>query len=96
MHLEVTTAGEQAILFSNKANSWFGVTDVVVTGKGEPAPKEEMAEYVQPVFSKEEPANAKRLAKLASRWDFSKRAWPCHKKSPGEMPGLGKSEWSIS
>ena len=76
VHLEVTTAGEQAILFSNKANSWFGVTDVVVTGKGEPAPKEEMAEYVQPVFSKEEPANAKRLAKrYAAALRQSIRAW---------------------
>ena len=33
LHLEVTTAGEQAILFSNKSNSWFGVTDVLVTDK---------------------------------------------------------------
>jgi mono/diheme cytochrome c family protein len=63
LHLEVTTAGEQAILFSNKADSWFGVTDVLVASKDEPAPKEEMAEYVQPVFAKDEPANAKLLAK---------------------------------
>ena len=76
LHLEVTTAGEQAILFSNKTNSWFGVTDVLVTSKDKPAPKEEMAEYVQPVFAKNEPANAKQLAKLyTSAVRQSIRAW---------------------
>ena len=76
LHLEVTTAGEQAILFSNKANSWFGVTDVLVTGKDQPAPKEEMAEFVQPVFAKDEPPNAKRLAKrYAAAVRQGIRAW---------------------
>jgi len=76
LHLEVTTAGEQATLFSNKANSWFGVTDVLVTSKGQPAPKEEMAEYLQPIFAKDEPANAKRLAKrYSAAVRQSIRAW---------------------
>jgi len=76
IHLEVTTAGEQATLFSNKANSWFGVTDVLVTGEGQPAPREEMAEFVQPIFSKDEPVNARRLAKrYATAVRQSIRAW---------------------
>ena len=62
LHLEVTTAGEQAILFSNKSNSWFGVTDVLVTDKDQPVPKEQFAEYVQPIFANDAPSNAKDLA----------------------------------
>ena len=82
LHLEVTTAGEQAILFSNKPNSWFGVSDVLVINKDEPTPKEEMAEYVQPVFAKEDPANTKRLAKnYASAVRQSIRAWRNDKMS---------------
>ncbi|MEE2942965.1 MAG: DUF1553 domain-containing protein [Verrucomicrobiota bacterium] len=76
IHLEVTTAGEQATLFANKANSWFGVTDVLVAGEGQPAPREEMAEFVQPIFAMNEPTNAKRLAKrYATAVRQSIRAW---------------------
>ena len=63
VHLEVTTAGEQAILAVNKPNSWFGVTDLAVLDKGQPAPREEFAEFVAPLFAKGDPGNAKRLAK---------------------------------
>jgi hypothetical protein len=62
LHLEVTTAGEQAILFSNKSTSWFGVTDVLVTDKDQSAPKEHFSEYVQPIFANDAPPNAKGLA----------------------------------
>ena len=49
---------------------------MLVTGKGQPAPKEEMAEFVQPVFAKDEPPNAKRLAKrYAAAVRQGIRAW---------------------
>ncbi|GIT38088.1 MAG: hypothetical protein Ct9H300mP7_0090 [Verrucomicrobiota bacterium] len=35
VHLEVTTAGEQAILALKKPKSWFGVSDVIVVQEGQ-------------------------------------------------------------
>ena len=49
---------------------------MLVTGEDQPAPKEEMAEFVQPVFAKNEPPNAKRLAKrYAAAVRQGIRAW---------------------
>ncbi len=75
-HLEVTTAGEQAILAVNKPNSWFGVSDLAILDKGQPAPREEFAGFVAPLFAKGDPGNAKRLAKRYSAvLRRSIRAW---------------------
>ena len=90
VHLEVTTAGEQAILALNKPNSWFGVSDVIVIQKGQPAPREEPAEFVAPLFAKGDPGNAKRLAKrYAGALRQSIRAWQRGKMTDEQANFLG-------
>ncbi|MEC8973656.1 MAG: DUF1553 domain-containing protein, partial [Verrucomicrobiota bacterium] len=75
-HLEVTTAGEQAILTVNKPNSWFGVSDLAILDNGQPAPREDFAGHVAPLFAKGDPGNAKGLAKRYSAvLRRSIRAW---------------------
>jgi len=63
VHLEVTTAGDQATLAVNKPNSWFGVTDVIVIEEGQSAPRDEPAEFVAPLFDQGSPDNLEGLAK---------------------------------
>ena len=90
VHLEVTTAGEQAILAVNKPNSWFGVTDLAVLDKGQPAPREEFAEFVAPLFAKGDPGNAKRLAKrYAGALRQSIRAWSRNEMSDEQANFIG-------
>jgi hypothetical protein len=90
VHLEVTTAGEQAILAVNKPNSWFGVTDILVLDKGQPAPREEFAEFVVPLFAKGDPGNAKRLAKrYAGVLRRSIRAWQRDKMTDEQANFIG-------
>ncbi|MDB4530705.1 PSD1 and planctomycete cytochrome C domain-containing protein [bacterium] len=90
VHLEVTTAGEQAILALNKSKSWFGVSDVIVVQKGQPAPREEPAEFVAPLFAKGDPRNAKRLAKrYAGALRQSIRAWQRGKMTDEQANFLG-------
>ena len=90
VHLEVTTAGEQAILALNKPKSWFGVSDVIVIQKGQPSPREEPAEFVAPLFAKGDPGNAKRLAKrYAGTLRQSIRAWQRNKMTDEQANFLG-------
>ena len=90
VHLEVTTAGEQAILALNKPKSWFGVSDVIVIQEGQPAPREEPAEFVAPLFAKGDPVNAKRLAKrYAGALRQSIRAWRRGKMTDEQANFLG-------
>ena len=90
VHLEVTTAGEQAILALNKSKSWFGVSDVIVVQKGQPAPREEPAEFVAPLFAKGDPRNAKRLAKrYAGALRQCIRAWQRSKMTDEQANFLG-------
>ena len=90
VHLEVTTAGEQAILALNKSKSWFGVSDVIVVQKGQPAPREEPAEFVAPLFAKGDPGSAKRLAKrYAGALRQSIRAWQRGKMTDEQANFLG-------
>ena len=90
VHLEVTTAGEQAILALNKSKSWFGVSDVIVVQKGQPAPREEPAEFVAPLFVKGDPGNSKRLAKrYAGALRQSIRAWRRGKMTDEQANFLG-------
>ena len=90
VHLEVTTAGEQAILAVNKPNSWFGVTDLAVLDKGQPAPREEFAEFVAPLFAKGDPGNAKRLAKrYAGALRQCIRAWKRNEMSDEQANFIG-------
>ncbi|MDP6677565.1 MAG: DUF1553 domain-containing protein [Verrucomicrobiota bacterium] len=63
VHLEVTTAGDQATLAVNKPNSWFGVTDVIVIEEGQSAPRDEPAEFVTPLFDQGSPDNLEGLVK---------------------------------
>ena len=62
-HLEVTTAGEQAILTSGAATSWFGVTEALVLKSGQPAPRDEAASGVAPLFILGQPNSREALAK---------------------------------
>ncbi len=90
VHLEVTTAGEQAILALNKPKSWFGVSDVIVIQEGQPAPREEPAEFIAPLFAKGDPVNAKRLAKrYAGALRQSIRAWRRGKMTDEQANFLG-------
>jgi len=90
VHLEVTTAGEQAILALNKPKSWFGVSDVIVIQKGQLAPREEPAEFVAPLFAKGDPVNAKRLSKrYAGALRQSIRAWRRGKMTDEQANFLG-------
>ena len=66
-HLEVTTAGEQAILTSGGANSWFGVTEALVLKPGQPSPREEAALNVSPLFTLDSPKNPEALSKQYAR-----------------------------
>ncbi|MBL69076.1 MAG: hypothetical protein CMO74_11600 [Verrucomicrobiales bacterium] len=61
-HLEITTAGEQATLASGNANSWFGVTEAMVLKPGQPAPRDEAAEIILPLFTGADPADRAALA----------------------------------
>ena len=90
VHLEVTTAGEQAILALNKPKSWFGVSDVIVVQEGQPVPREEPAEFIAPLFAKGDPMNAKRLAKrYAGALRQSIRAWRRGKMTDEQANFLG-------
>ena len=62
-HLEVSTAGEQATLASDNANSWFGVTEALVLKSGQPGPRDEAASEIAPLFGLGKPANREALAK---------------------------------
>ena len=66
-HLEVTTAGEQAVLTSDGANSWFGVTEALVLKPGQPSPREEAALNVSPLFTVGSPKNTEGLSKLYAK-----------------------------
>ncbi len=53
-HLELSTANDQAVLASSDdTRSWFGITEAVIVADGQPAPRDEMAEFVAPLFSLE-------------------------------------------
>jgi len=89
-HLEVTTAGEQAILAVNKPNSWFGVSELAILNPGQPAPRDEFAGYVAPLFAKGDPGNAKRLAKrYAGALRRSIQAWHRDRMSDEQARFLG-------
>ncbi len=62
-HLEISTAGEQAVLTAGNANSWFGVTEALVQNPGQPAPRDEAASEVAPLFDLGKPASRDALAK---------------------------------
>ncbi|MBI1373614.1 MAG: DUF1553 domain-containing protein [Phycisphaera sp.] len=67
-YLEFATAKDTPVLVKNQDRSWFGVTDVVMTHEGDPAPRDEMAEFVAPLFEVDA-ADAPRSAEtLAQRY----------------------------
>lgn len=61
-HLEISTAGEQAVLTAGNANSWFGVTGALVQKPGQPAPGDESVETILPLFTGNAPADREALA----------------------------------
>jgi hypothetical protein len=61
-HLEISTAGEQAVLAASNVNSWFGVTEAMVLKAGQLAPRDEAAAEVAPLFNLGKPANRDTLA----------------------------------
>lgn len=71
-HLEVSTANDQAVLADmGPKRSWFGITDAIVVGEGQPTPQDEMAEFVAPLFSLD--GAPKNSAELATRYQASLR-----------------------
>lgn len=53
-HLEISTANDQAVLAkSEPKRSWFGITEAVIVGEGQPVPRDEMAEFVAPLFAQD-------------------------------------------
>ena len=72
-HLEISTAMDQAVLAEQKLTpSWFGISEAIAVDEGQPEPRDEMAEFVSPLFAIEgEPANA---GELAERYRVSLRA----------------------
>ena len=62
-HLEISTAGEQAVLTAGNANSWFGVSETLVQKPGQPAPRDEAASEVAPLFDLGKPDSREVLAK---------------------------------
>ncbi len=62
-HLELSTANDQAVLASDEiTRSWFGISEVVIVADGQPAPRDEMAEFVAPLFAPEgQPKNPDEL-----------------------------------
>jgi len=50
-YFEISTAPDQAILANDgEIRSWFGVTEAVMLARGQPAPRDEVAEFVSPLF----------------------------------------------
>jgi len=72
-HLEISSAMDQAVLAEQKfAPSWFGISEVIAVDEGQPEPRDEMAEFVSPLFALEgAPANG---LELAERYRVSLRA----------------------
>jgi hypothetical protein len=73
LYLELSTAMDQPLLArTNASRSWFGITDAVIVEAGEPGPKDEMAEYVAPLFEAE--GDMEEAEHLAERYEKSLRA----------------------
>jgi len=72
MHLELSTANDQAVLSgSDPQRSWFGITEAMVVADGQPAPRDEMAEFVAPLFMQE--GTPKNRDEVAARYQAALR-----------------------
>lgn len=86
-HIEVSSAMDQAVLAEPKlVPSWFGISEAMLVDDGQPVPRDEMAEFVAPLFDLEgEPNNA---AELSARYQSALRkaveAWCDGTMSDGE------------
>lgn len=57
-HFEISTAADQPLRLSdyksefssNTQRSWFGITEMILAKEGQPAPRDEVAEFVSPLF----------------------------------------------
>lgn len=71
-HLEISSAMDQAVLAEAKFEpSWFGVSEVIAVDEGQPEPRDEMAEFVSPLFALE--GDPKSGVELAERYRVSLR-----------------------
>ena len=62
-YVEATTNRDHPVEAGNNARSWMGVTEAALVAPGEPAPRDEMAEVLEPLFEDSTPANLEDLAK---------------------------------
>ncbi len=89
-HLEISTAGEQAVLTAGNANSWFGVTEALVQKPGQPAPRDEAASEVAPLFDLGQPDSREALAKqYAAALRNSIEAWQRNAMTDAQANFLG-------
>ena len=51
IHLEITTARDQAVLANNSDRSWFGVREVLIVKRGAPDPPGELLDFVEPLLA---------------------------------------------
>ncbi|MBI1320784.1 MAG: DUF1553 domain-containing protein [Candidatus Hydrogenedens sp.] len=71
-HIEISTAMDQAVeANTGSTRSWFGISDVVVTAKDQPAPRDEAPEFVQPFFASA--VDVKDASSLVARYADSLR-----------------------
>ena len=64
MYLEMATAADQPVgSKGSQERSWFGITEALVLKDGQPLPRDELAEFIAPLFeSADAPASAEALA----------------------------------
>ena len=63
VYFELSTAPDQPILIRDRERSWFGLTDAMWVPEGAPAPQDEMAEFLDPLFAlPDRPQNREELA----------------------------------
>ena len=52
IHVELATGSQIPVEANNAERSWFGIAEVLVVDDGQPAPGDEFAEFVEPLFAK--------------------------------------------
>ena len=67
VYFELSTAADQPVLIRDRERSWIGVTDAVMVAEGQSPPKDEVAEFLDPLYAPlaglpESPASREELA----------------------------------
>lgn len=72
-YIELSTAMDQAVLAkTNNTRSWFGITEAIIVSEGQTPPKDEMAEFLAPLFDSS--GKVENVEQLANRYERSLRA----------------------